>query len=68
MIGEKRTSLTCGACKHTGTDFIKVDLVLNESTVIIQAAENDSVATDKALSMFVCPECGTAKVYNLKHP
>jgi uncharacterized protein YegL len=50
--------LSC-PCGHEGNHFTKINLVLNDSVITIEG--KNGIVTEKALSLFVCPVCGTVK-------
>jgi uncharacterized protein YegL len=50
--------LSC-PCGHEGGGFTKINLVLNDSAITVEG--EDGIVTEKALSLFVCPVCGTVK-------
>jgi len=59
--------LTCGACKHKGTDFSAVNFVLCHSALTFDIAGKEGIKPEKAQRIFVCPKCGTVQIPELIH-
>jgi hypothetical protein len=67
MFDNSKIKLEC-RCGHTGTDFVEINLILNDSIATIKVAESGSIGTEKTVQMFVCPQCSTVQIHGLKHP
>jgi hypothetical protein len=59
MLEKTAPCLNC-PCGYEGSDFTEMNLVLNDSAVTIE--DEAGIVTEKVLSLFVCPVCGTVKL------
>jgi len=55
------STVTCGVCKYSGSDFEKINFILNNSVLTIEGPSEKGPKTEKTLTLYVCPKCKTVQ-------
>jgi len=55
------STVTCGACKHSGSDFEVINFILNSSVMTIEGPNEKGSKSEKTLTLYVCPKCKTVQ-------